>query len=387
VKALTIAGANVRRLLRDRIGLFFVFVFPIIIIITLGAAFGGGFTARLGVHSPGGGALEDGLVERLGRMPDVEVVRYDDPNSLRDAVERALVEAGLVIPDRYDDALASGSNADLDFLAPPGGFAAFSIRAKVELVAAEQGALVSAARAATGDVGGTFEQNLALAGQVAGRIPAVEVRSRFAQAGAVESTTGQFEQGAASQLILFMFVTSVSAAAQLILTRKLGVSRRMISTPTSVRTVLTGETLGRFGVAMVQGLFIVVASALVFDVRWGDPAGTGLVVVTFALVATGAAMLFGAVFENDQQASSIGIFVGLALAALGGCMVPLEEFPPVMATVAHFTPHAWAMEALTDLIQESASIGDILPDLAVLAGFAAVLLTAATWRLRRAIVG
>jgi ABC-2 type transport system permease protein len=55
VKALAIAGANLRRLLRDRTGLFFVFVFPIVIIITTGAVFGGGFVARLGLMSPGDG--------------------------------------------------------------------------------------------------------------------------------------------------------------------------------------------------------------------------------------------------------------------------------------------------------------------------------------------
>ena len=63
MKALAIAGANVRRLLRDRTGLFFVFVFPIVIIITIGATFGGGFVARLGVVSPGEGPLEAELVE------------------------------------------------------------------------------------------------------------------------------------------------------------------------------------------------------------------------------------------------------------------------------------------------------------------------------------
>jgi ABC-2 type transport system permease protein len=98
-------------------------------------------------------------------------------------------------------------------------------------------------------------------------------------------------------------------------------------------------------------------------------------------------MLFGALFSNDEQATSIGVFAGLGLAALGGCMVPLEVFPSTMERVAHVTPHAWAVEGLTDVILENAGLTDVLTQVAVLAGFAVVLLTLATWRLQRSIVG
>ena len=50
-QALSIAAVNAKRLGRDRIGLFFLFVFPIILILLLGVTFGSGFTPRLGVVS------------------------------------------------------------------------------------------------------------------------------------------------------------------------------------------------------------------------------------------------------------------------------------------------------------------------------------------------
>ena len=97
-----------------------------------------------------------------------------------------------------------------------------------------------------------------------------------------------------------MFLTSMTAASQLILTRQLGVSRRMLSTPTPVRSILIGELLGRFAIAMVQGLFIVLVSSLVFGVSWGDPAVRRRVIVLFALVGTGAAMTVG-VFARQRR--------------------------------------------------------------------------------------
>jgi len=52
------------------------------------------------------------------------------------------------------------------------------------------------------------------------------------------------DSGAAQELVLFVFVTSLSASSMLIETRRLGVSRRMLASPTPLGTVVVGEALG-----------------------------------------------------------------------------------------------------------------------------------------------
>ncbi len=74
--ASTIARANLVRLLRDRLGLFFIVVLPLIIILVTGLQFGGGFEARVGVAAVDGGALADELIATLER--DYQVERYTD---------------------------------------------------------------------------------------------------------------------------------------------------------------------------------------------------------------------------------------------------------------------------------------------------------------------
>jgi ABC-type uncharacterized transport system permease subunit len=186
------------------------------------------------------------------------------------------------------------------------------------------------------------------------------------------------------QLILFVFLTSLTGAAQLILSRQLGVSRRMLATPTSVGTILLGEALGRFAVALFQAVFIVAATALIFGVAWGDPLGATVLVLVFTLVAAGVAMLIGAIANNAEQAGSLGVFAGLGIAAIGGSMVPPEIFPEPMATISWFTPHRWALDGFRELIV-GGGVLDILPQLGVLLGLAAVVLALATWRLRAAL--
>ena len=227
--------------------------------------------------------------------------------------------------------------------------------------------------------------SMALAALTAAAIPGVHVRTTSAGETLFPEDIGTFDASASTMLLLFIFITSLAGSVALIETRKLGLARRMLSTPTPTTAILAGEALGRFAIALLQGLIIILGSALVFGVNWGDPAGAALILVVFCLVGAGAAMLLGSVFNNDQQASSVALLLGLGLAALGGSMAPLEIFPETMRTIAHFTPHAWGNDAFADLVRRDGGVADILPEVGVLAAFAVVLLSLATWRLRKAI--
>jgi ABC-2 type transport system permease protein len=198
---------------------------------------------------------------------------------------------------------------------------------------------------------------------------------------------GAFDSGASTQLLLFVFLTSLNAAIWMIEARRLGVTRRILATPTSARTVIAGELLGRYLIAVTQAAIIVAGSALVFGVDWGDPAAAAAVILAFCLVGTGAGVLLGTALRNDQQAGAVALLLGLGLAALGGSMVPLEVFPPLMRTLAHVTPHAWGNDAFSELLRHRGDLRDVLPEVAVLLGYGSVLVGGATWLLGRSLKG
>ena len=54
-----------------------------------------------------------------------------------------------------------------------------------------------------------------------------------------------------------------------------------------------------------------------------------------------------------------------------------------MRAVGHAVPHAWAVDGWIEVLSRGGGVLDIAPQLAVLAGFAAVLLALASWRLGR----
>jgi ABC-2 type transport system permease protein len=204
---------------------------------------------------------------------------------------------------------------------------------------------------------------------------------------AFPETLGRFDIGASSELLLFLFLTALTGSAALIETRRLGVSRRMLATPTTPGTIVAGEAAGRLAVALLQGALIMVGSAVIFGVNWGNPLAATALMVAFALVASGAGLLMGATARTSQQSLAFGLLLSLGLGALGGTMMPLDLFPPTMRTIAHLTPHAWAVDGFATLVRHGGGVLDILPQLGVLLATGVALLALASWRLRRSIPG
>ena len=383
-KAVAIAWTNLVRQVRDRGNLFFILILPTIIIVALGLQFGGVSLARLGIVSPDGDAAAEELISGLRDQSVFEIREFADEASLQAAVERGTLEVGVVLPDDYGARLAGSGAVEIRFLGTTESVTS-GYRAPVEAAVAEQATVVAAARTAAQLRAGTYDEAHEVATALRPDVAGVSVDVTRVGEESMFEGYGQFTFGAQTQLLLFTFLTSMTAAGQLVQTKRFGVSRRMVSTPTSVGTIVAGEALGRLLIALFQALFVVLLTATVFGVSWGDPIAAGAIILLFCLVGAAVAMLIGAISENADQASSLGVFAGLALGALGGCMIPLGFMPEVMQTVAKAIPHSWAITAFQSLITGGGGIDTVLLNVTVLAGFAVVLLGLASWRFRRAI--
>ena len=386
-KVLAIGRVNLVRQVRDRGDLFFVFVLPTIIVVALGLQFGGPTSARLGVVAPTGDPAAEAIVASLsGDGSPFTVTRVADVDALVDGVQHGTLEAGLAIPDGFSTALAGTATVEVRYIGTADSLVT-GLRAPVEAAVAQVGAITTASRVVVADGLAGWDQANRVATAGYATVPGVEVAVESAGDPGFFDGFSRFTLGATTQLVLFVFLTSLAAAGRLVTTKQLGVSRRMLSTPTSSWTIVTGETVGRYLVALLQAVYIVAVSTIVFGVSWGDPIAAGAIIALFCLVAAGAAMLIGALAHDGDQASSMGVFAGLALGALGGCMIPFQIMPPAMQSIARLIPHAWAVLGLQSLIREGGGLASVAPNLAVLAGWAVALLVLATWRFRRSIAG
>jgi ABC-2 type transport system permease protein len=391
MKPLVIAGNSMRRFLRDRTTVFFTIVLPVMIIFIVGNA-----TSRfddpvfpVGIVDEGSGSLGAELKRSLEREPAIELDAFDDRESLAKLVRRGGVAAGLVLPASFEEDLRARKAVQIELLVDQTrGFPA-AVRSLVSEAVAKQGATLQAASFAARRAGRSFDESLAEAKRTSELVQSVAIGVRSENVGNADEQSylpPGFNYQAPSNLLLFVFITSLAGSAVLIQSRQLRVTHRMLGTPTTARTILLGETLSRFATAAFQALFIFLVGTFLFGVRWGPPIGATAVIVLFVLVGTSVGMLFGTIFRTPEQAGAIGAPMGIAAGMLGGCMWPLEIVPKGMQQFGHIFPHAWAMDAWIEMIGRGGDLADITTELAVLAGYVAVLFPLATWRLRRAIV-
>lgn len=381
---LALAGVELKRFLRDRSNIFFVFIFPLMLILLIGSQFGAGAGQSRVAISGSGTALAETIKTKL-EAADVDV-SFAGADAVLQELSRGSTDVGLFISEEAAaDFEAGGSQAgqpaevEVVMGSQSGAQAVMQqVRTAIQSVNVERGQL--AALTAAGLPAAQARDALAAASQRLSP-PKVEVvdTSEIAQE---FRGLGQFDLGAAQQLLLFVFLSSLTGATTLIQARRLGVIPRMLAAPVSSGQAIAGQALGRFAIALVQGGYIMLGTALLFGVQWGSIPLSVLVLALFCTVSAAAAMVIGSVMDNDGAASGVGVGAGLVLAGLGGCMVPPELFPETLRTVSYITPHRYAYDAFAEIQRHEGTLGDILPQLGVLAAMAAALLLLGSWLLR-----
>lgn len=380
--ALAVTRATLTRVLRDRTALFFMVLLPVAIIVVIGVTVSGFDKFRIGlVPAAQAGPVAQELAADLRDAPGLRTHTYDTAADARTALRRAELDAVVVVPSGLDAQVRAGHPVTVRVLVEPSGSAGHSAVTSVSAVVAGHAARLQAARFAQDETGGSFDGALALAhdaeqasSPIAVRAETVNGQSDFLPLGYSYSTP--------TMLVLFVFINALGGGAAIVQTRRTGVYARALAAPVAARTLVFGETVAYLALALLQSLLIVGIGALAFDVAWGDPLAAGALIAVWALVGTGAGMLAGAVFRTPEQVHAIGPALGIGMGMLGGCMWPLALVPGWLRAAGHSVPHAWAVDAWTTLLSRNGDLSSIMRDLAVLAGFAVVLLTCASLALR-----
>ena len=187
----------------------------------------------------------------------------------------------------------------------------------------------------------------------------------------------------AGQMITWVFIPLFGISAAFASERASGTLRRFFTTPTSKAVYLLGTLLGAVFWALVQMLLLVLFGILVMKLNWGQsPGALAVMLVTSTLAASAIGVAMGAVVRTESQATGLSIMAGMVMALLGGCWYPLELFPQVVQQAVKILPTRWAMQGMLDVVLRGQGVAGVLPEAAVLLGFAAVFYAIGIMRFR-----
>jgi ABC-2 type transport system permease protein len=384
MKSLAVAGVTLRRIVRDRRALMFMLALPVAIIVIIGVTLGGVNKFRVGVVDADPGPVGQHLVTAVSDSPALRVTHYADGSQAATALRRGEISAYVLVPAGLDQATQAGRTATVPVVTETAAADGRAALSAVDAVVTRQAAGIQAADFAVAQTGGAFAERLDTANAVAAATPTVAVTAHDVNGAAKVLPVG-FSYSTPTTLVLFVFINALTAGGTIAENRRLGVYERALAAPVSSGEIVGGETMAYFGLALAQSALIVGIGSAAFGVSWGDPAAATALILVWALVSAGAGVLCGTLFRTPEQANAIGPAVGITLGMLGGCMWPLAIVGSTLRSAGHLAPQSWAVDAWTALLARHGGLGAIGRELAVLAGFAVVLLVLAAVRLRRSI--
>jgi ABC-2 type transport system permease protein len=328
-----IIRVNLRRAVGDRRLLFMATLFPVVFILVTGLL-AGSPKEPIGLVHPSAR-----LIHLVASTDDLKVRIEPNRAQLGDDILRGRVVAGLIrLP-------APAGAQRVDFISESASTSA--IQARTDVVA------LLDLMAAEGTHTTVTDVTLARAD--------------------VPAPLSPFSYVAPADLVLFLGITVLLLSSGVVESRRLGLMNRLAAAPVRRRSVVAALIATSLCVAAVQCIGLLVVGRLLFGVHWGDPLAVFLVLATLSLAYAGAAALVSMRSRSEEQAISLAVVLGIVGGMLGGCMYSLAVVGPVVRGVGHIVPQAWAMDAFVKLVYDHDGLTAVLPEVGVLALFAAVL--------------
>lgn len=316
--------------------------------------------------------------------------------SLADAEEQfdsRRASAVLILPEGLNLERIQNGSAELEFRQQPNNLNASVAERAIQTAIRSVGSAVNAARNAVqaAEENGSFNSDAerqAYFEQALKQAQALQSESPERVKVIEGSTPDQVEydpraNSSAGQMITWVFIPLFGISGLFAYERQQGTLRRILTTPTNKATYLLGAISGQVVAALIQMLLLLLFGAFIMKLNWGnEPAALWILLTSSALAAAAIGTAMGTFIKTEGQASGLSIMLGMVMGLLGGCWYPIELFPTVVQSLVKILPTTWAMQGLLDLVLRGGGIINILPEAAMLMGFAAIFFSIGVFRFR-----
>lgn len=341
---LSLAGKDLRLLLRDKAGFFFAFVWPLAMAILFGLMFsGGGGTNAIpvAVVDEDATAASKALVAALAGGDEIEVTLADTRDAANDLVRRGKRVAFLAIPRGY------GETADRMFGA--------STRLVLGLDPARKAEGGMLQGVLTRYVMDRKTKSLPEAARTASPVTFERADVVTRREGPPNAFAYTFPQG-----ILWAILGAAAAfGISLVSERTKGTLVRLVMAPIPRRHVLLGKALACLATTLCVSALLMVVAVAVFGVRVGSVPLLALALLSAGIGFVGLMMLLATVARTEAAAGGIGWAVLVVMSMFGGGMVPLFVMPPWMVAVGNASPVKWGILAVEGAVWRDFSLAEM----------------------------
>ena len=377
--------------LRDKGALVWLLVMPLIWTVLIGSMSGpksSSNTIPVGIINLDNGTYGSNFESYLAKEKDIVIVIKKDETELVQLVKDTKVSVGLIIPQDFSDSLKLNRSVEIKLLKSEKSSSYFieeligkvAKRMSIDALSAnfaleKLNTLVQVPETSKPEIweraykiaDAYFEPSPSIA--VNYKVLAVEQKEQNVAVGMNLSSPGF--------AAMFVMMGVFFAGAAMVAERHHGTLARLLTTPTSKFSIISGEMLGFFLLGLVQFLILILFGQYVLGVNWGNsPFGVALLTVSYVLAVTGLGTLLSVFVRTSGQAGAFAVLVSMVTSMIGGSWWPIEIAPKFMQSIARFTPQYWAVNGFNKIITRGFGVSSVLSNFYVLIAIACVSLFA-----------
>lgn len=348
----TFAKIDIKRLFRDKVGIFFVFVFPLIFLVIFGSIFRGdsNISFRVALLNNSKTDFAKNFVEEAKKD---EIFKIDNEittvEQAKEKMNRGQLDAAIILPEDF------GS--------------------------------VGQAQHPTGKAEVLYAESNQQAGQTLGSIMNEifkEINKQFVdtsvpfEAKTVSTATKGLTQfdytfsGILGFTLLSLGIYGPTTVFPRL--KQKGVLRRYHTTTLKVWQYFTGNVLSNGAIGLLAASFMLAAAVIFFDLSMkGSYLSLGLVVLLGTVLLFGIGLALGGWAKNENQAAPLAQLVTLPMMFLSGVFFPTFLMPEFLQKITQFIPLTPVIDCVRLIITEGASLLDLGPQLGIIGVWTVVI--------------
>jgi ABC-2 type transport system permease protein len=339
----TFARIDIKRLFRDKVAIFFVFVFPLIFLVIFGTIFNNNeVTFRVAL-------LNESKSEFAGQfatqLKDNKVFKIDDKittlDQAKQKMNRGQLEATIILPEGFGDVQG----------VRPAGEAKIVYDQSNEQAGRTLGSLMDA----------TFKDiNQKL-------VPSETPFTVKTESTATKGLT-QFDYTFSGILGFTMLSLGIFGPTTVFpRLKQRGVLRRYQTTTLKVWQYFTGNVISNAAVGLLAVALMFVVAFIGFDLNMrGDWFNLVLVVMMGTTLLFGIGLAIGGWAKNENQAAPLAQLTTLPMMFLSGVFFPTFLMPELLQKITKFIPLTPIIESIRLVITEGKTVLDLGPQMAVI---------------------
>lgn len=350
---ITYVRIDVKRLFRDKMAIFFVFIFPLIFLTIFGSIFRGDndVSFRIGLINQ---SQSEFAGQFAGQMKENDVFKIDEAvtnmDEAREKMNRGQLDATVVLPEGF-------------------------------------GATEPGKQHPSGELQILYDQNNESAGTTLGSVMEgifKQINSELIPADTpftvkVESTATKgltrFDYTFAGMLGFTLLSLGIFGPVNVFPRLKArGVLRRYETTTIKVWQYFIGNVLSNAFVGLMAVALMFLAALLIFNLNMrGNYLNLIVVVVLGVTMLFGIGLSIGGWAKNENQAAPLSQLVVLPMMFLSGVFFPTFLMPEFLQSIAKYIPLTPVVDSIRMVVTENASLLDLGPQIGIIAGWTVII--------------